>query len=131
MPIITSLYAAVLALLLIVLAMRVVAARRSFRVGLGTGGHAQLESRVRAHGNAIEYVPMLLLLLLLLEACGLRAMWLHVLGIGIVVSRLLHAHGLARSHATSFGRFAGAGLSFLLMVVMAIVLLVLVLPRMF
>jgi len=47
----------------------------------------------RAHGNAIEHVPMVLFLLYLLErAHGSRTLLL-VLGVTFVASRLLHAYG--------------------------------------
>lgn len=129
MPVVTSLYAALAALLLLVLAMRVVQARWRARVGLGDGGDRDLGCRIRAHANASEYLPIALLLLLLLEVGGTAAVVLHVFGVLLLVARVLHAFGLSRSPNTSPGRMLGAGLTFLLLLVMAGLLLGMTLQR--
>jgi len=120
---ITSLYAALGALLLIVLAVRVMLQRRHARVGIHDGGDHVLAKRIRAHANATEYLPIGLLLLLLLEANQTQAWLLHVVGICLIAGRLLHAWGLSRSSAISVGRAAGIVLT-LLAIVLAAVLLI-------
>ena len=67
---ITALYAGLLGILMLILAFRVVAVRRTTSIGLGDGGHALLLSRIRIHGNAAEYVPLALILMLILELNG-------------------------------------------------------------
>ena len=67
MPLITPLYAALAAVILIVLALRVIGARRSRRVAIGDGADEDLARRIRAHGNFAEYTPLALVLILLLE----------------------------------------------------------------
>lgn len=129
MPVVTSLYAALLALLLVVLTVAVVRVRRGERIGIGTGGSERLARAVRVHANFTEYVPMALLLLLLLEVCGSDRALLHAFGILLVVARVLHAIGLSRNAGTSFGRLAGAGLTFLLIAAMALLLLVMTVLR--
>lgn len=106
-PTITALYAGLAGLLLLVLAVLVVARRRSAKIGLGVRDDRELERRVRAHGNAAEYVPIALLLLLVAELSGLGSSWLHAAGIALVGSRVAHAFGLTRSAGTSPGRFVG------------------------
>ena len=123
-PLITSIYAAVGALLVIALALRVVLRRRRLSVGLGDGGDSNLQQCIRVHANAIENLPLALLLLLLLELRGLPAMWLHGLGAGLIVTRLLHAWGFSRRKGVSFGRFAGTLGNWLLVIAMAAMLLV-------
>lgn len=110
---ITSLYAALGALLLIVLAVRVIVQRRRARVGIHDGGDHVLAKRIRAHANATEYLPIGLLLLLLLEANQTQAWLLHVVGISLIAGRILHAWGLTRSSAVSVGRAAGIVLTLL------------------
>ena len=66
----TSLYAALLAALFLVLSLRVVRVRYRYHVALGTP-HRLVERAVRAHGNCAEYVPFGLVLLGLLEGMGL------------------------------------------------------------
>lgn len=106
-PMITALYAGLCGLLLLGLAVLVVARRRSARIGIGVSDDRELERRVRAHGNAAEYVPIALLLLLVAEMSGLGGTWLHLAGITLVASRLAHAFGLTRSAGSSPGRFVG------------------------
>lgn len=121
-PVITGLYAGLSLLLVLVLAYRIVVVRRATRTGLGTGGSRGLEQRVRAHGNAVEYLPMGLLGLMLLELTG-HATWLvHALGATLVLARVLHAWGLSVSAGTSSGRFLGTLLSWLVLAAMAVLL---------
>lgn len=120
---VTSLYAALGALLLIVLTAAVIARRRSARIGLGDGGDSMLGRRIRAHANAVETLPVALLLLLLLELGGNPAWLLHAFGAVLLVGRALHAWGLAGNAGVSFGRFYGMLLTLLAMLGMALALL--------
>lgn len=106
-PTISALYAGLCGLLLLGLAVLVVARRRSAKIGIGFRDDRELERRVRAHGNAAEYVPIALLLLLIAELSGLGGTWLHAVGIGLVAARVAHAWGLVNSAGTSPGRFVG------------------------
>lgn len=117
---VTLLYAALCTLLILVLAGRVMAARMKYRVGLGDGGNTELNRRVRAHANAVEYVPLALLLLGGMELNGYPDWLIHVFGGTLLFSRVLHAWGLHVSAGTSPGRFAGTLLTLLLMIVMAL-----------
>jgi len=124
MPSIATLYTALSALLMLGLAGRVAKFRHSRRVGLGDGGDATLARHIRVHGNAVENLPMALLLLLLLELSGVPAPWLHGFGIALLAGRLLHAFGLGRHSGASPGRFIGTTLTWLSMLGMAVWLLV-------
>ena len=104
---ITALYAGVLALLLVVLALRVVRLRWKFRVGLGDGGEKAMLRAIRIHGNATEHVPIALLLLLVAELNQTGPTLLHACGAVLVVARVLHALGLGKSAGASWQRAAG------------------------
>ncbi len=104
---ITALYAGVLALLMLVLARNVVRGRSRAKVGLFDGGDEQLGRAIRIHGNFIEYVPIALILMGLVEINGVPAWALHAWGVVIVASRLVHAYGLAGSSVASKGRTIG------------------------
>jgi uncharacterized protein len=108
---ITGLYAAALALLIVGLMMRVVLLRWRFRVGIGTGDQSVLARAIRAHGNAVETVPLALLLMLFVELGPMEPVWLHGAGAALLVGRLAHAFGLSRHAGTSVGRFAGTVLT--------------------
>lgn len=120
---ITGLYAALAALLVMVLIVRVALRRRSARIGIGDGGDHELHKRIRAHANAAEVLPLGLILLLLVELNQTQPLVVHIFGITLILGRLLHAFGLSRSSATSPGRLIGMLLSVLVIVAMAVLLL--------
>ena len=104
---ITALYAGLLALLLVLLALRVVRLRWKFRVGLGDGGEKAMIRAIRIHGNATEHVPIALLLLLVAELNHAGPTFLHACGAVLVAARVLHALGLGKSAGASWQRAAG------------------------
>ena len=106
-------YAAINALIMLVLGMLVVRARVKTRTEIGYGGDPALLGPLRAHGNNTEYVPMGILLLLML--LGLQAnIWIiHVVGGTLTLGRLLHAIGLTRSVGASTPRLMGMVLTWL------------------
>lgn len=108
---IVTFYAGLNALIALVLAALVIRQRQKTRTIFGSGGHLPLEQAIRVHGNFVEYVPLILILLLLLELGGLGALWLHVMGIALTLGRVLHAWGLSTTHRDSVGRFAGTVLT--------------------
>jgi len=110
---ISPLYVALGAMLLLVLTFRVIAHRRDKKIGLGDGGDPLLLRRVRAHGNAVETMPIGLLMLVALELSGGNAMLLHGLGATLIIGRGLHAWGLLGSAGVSFGRMVGMLLTML------------------
>lgn len=119
MPLIAGFYAALATLLVLVLAARIVWLRNTRKVGLGDGGDRQLARAIRVHANAVEYLPLALLLLLVLELEHVAALWLNVFGIALIVARILHVTGLSASSGYSVGRFAGTLMTWLAMLVMA------------
>ena len=54
----------------------------------------RLVKAIRAHGNNIEYVPIILFCIALLVVVGATAAWVHALCATLFVARLLHAHGI-------------------------------------
>ena len=104
---VTAIYAALLGLMLLVLKFRVIAARRRLLVDVLDGGERDVTRRMRVHGNFAEHVPMALILIAVLELNGAETWHLHVLGAGLMLSRVLHAHGLETTPGKSFGRAAG------------------------
>jgi uncharacterized membrane protein YecN with MAPEG domain len=120
---ITGLYAALCAILVVALALRVVFHRFRHRIGIGDGGDKALIRLIRVHGNAIENVPLALLLLLLLELNQTVPAWLHVFGIAIVLGRVVHAFGLSRSAGASAPRFLGTVITWVAVLFMAVLLL--------
>jgi uncharacterized membrane protein YecN with MAPEG domain len=120
---VTALYAALLALLFLALSVLVIRQRLAAKVALGLGKAEGLLRASRAHGNFAEYVPVLVVLLLLLELGGSRSWLLHVLGAAILLGRVLHAAGISRSPERLALRQAGMLLTFGPLAVAALALL--------
>ena len=117
---ITLFYAGLCTLLVLFLAGRVMSRRMQAKIGLGDGGDGDLARRIRAHANAIEYLPLALLLLGGMELNGYPDAAIHAFGATLLVSRVLHGWGLSRSSGKSVGRFAGTALTLVLMLAMAL-----------
>ena len=87
---VTGIYAFGLTVLYLLLAARVIIYRRGNKVSLGTGNDPVLEARIRAHGNFAEYAPLGLILMLIAEMQGTSSIWLHLVGVLLLVGRLMH-----------------------------------------
>jgi uncharacterized membrane protein YecN with MAPEG domain len=105
---ITALYAGLCGLLLVALYVRVSQRRLATKIGMGTGGDAILEQRIRAHGNFIESVPIALVLLYLLEQTGVDPLYIHAFGMTLLLARIGHAQGISTTLGRSAGRFYGS-----------------------
>ncbi|MDF1721165.1 MAG: MAPEG family protein [Minwuia sp.] len=123
-PIITMLYGGLLGLLLIVLSFRVVGYRRSSGVGIGDGGNEAASRLIRVQANFVEYVPFALIIMLLLEMNGENPVALHIFGALLFLARVAHASGLSQNPAYSRGRFGGALVTFLLLIIGSVWLIV-------
>lgn len=95
---ITSIYAALLAILIVGLSLNVIKLRQIGQVILGDGDNLELQSAIRAQGNATEYIPISLILLLLLELSKGHWSLLHIGGIVLLTGRLIHACGLLKGN---------------------------------
>ncbi len=82
-------------LILFFLSFRVVGRRRAAQVSLGTGGDLELETRVRAHGNAAEYIPATMLGLFIAASLGAPLWAVHAIGGVFTLGRVLHGIGLS------------------------------------
>lgn len=93
-PTITANYLAILALIYAALALQVIRLRRSNATPFNDGGNEGLRSAIRAHGNFMEYVPIIVLMIAFLEMSGASPLRIHLLMGALVLSRLLHPLGM-------------------------------------
>lgn len=63
-------YASLSALLIVWLSLKTIKERRSNKISIGNGGVDSLKLANAAHSNAIEYIPIALILLFALECKG-------------------------------------------------------------
>ena len=123
---ITALYAALLAILLFVLSIRVIGLRGnpafSF-IAQGKGDDALLQRAIRAHGNLTEYAPMMLILLAFLEQSGTAAMKLPMLGASFLFGRLMHGLCMGFMKSNMPLRVGGTALTLFPLIIAAVALL--------
>lgn len=115
---VSSLYAVLGALLLIRLSLNVVRLRNQYRVSYGDGGFYELQTAIRVHGNAIEYIPIALILLLFMEMNGAQVWMIHLCGLILIAGRVLHSYGL-KNHDASYRR-SGMAATYIAMTLMII-----------
>ena len=91
---VTTLFALPLILIWFILWVRVVKCRAAHKISVGDGGFADLLLRIRHHGNFIEYVPFVLILMVLAELQNASHTWLYAAGALLVLGRVVHPFGL-------------------------------------
>ena len=109
---ITPLYAAVMALFLVVLSVRTLRLRRRHKVAIGHGSEPALERAMRAHANFCEYVPIALLLIYFFENLVDSRLLVHAMGIVLLLGRALHAYGVSQINEDFRFRVTGMVLTF-------------------
>lgn len=112
---VTPLYALPLAVIFLILWMRVSSLRASTKISFGDGGNSLLLQRVRQHGNFIEWVPFVLILMILAEGMGAPALYLHISGALLLIGRIAHPFGLKPDNAGHPLRYIGNGTNILAM----------------
>ena len=122
-PTIVPVYAAIFAVMLVVLSIRVASMRGDVRVAIGDGGNRALLRRIRVQGNFTEYVPMALLLFLFVEWQGWPHWLVHTLCLVLLAARLLHAYGIAKEPEDIRFRATGMATTAGLLIVAAALLL--------
>jgi uncharacterized membrane protein YecN with MAPEG domain len=125
-PTITAFYLAILALLYAVLSLRVVRLRRSNKAAFSDGGSTALRNAIRAHGNFMEYVPIITLMVAMIEMSGAPALRIHLLMGALVLSRLLHPVGMSAAPGSlrfQVGRVGGIVLTIGLLIACALTIL--------
>jgi uncharacterized membrane protein YecN with MAPEG domain len=113
----TSVYAALLAVLFLALSIRVMTERRRLHVPFGEGTSERLQRRIRAQANFVEYTPITLILMALLELQGAGSFMLNVIGLLLLVGRVTHAMGFGRVPEDLRLRILGMTLTILAIVI--------------
>ncbi len=114
MPVpVTALFAALLALVMLVLAFRVGSRRGMLQIPIGDSGDAKLLIDNRRHLNFVEHVPMAVILMAVVELNGAPKGWLYAIGALLVIARVLHPIGLRSEDMRHPFRTIGAMLTML------------------
>jgi len=110
--VIWTIYAALLAILFVLLSVRTLRMRRSLKVAIGDGGNPLMLRAMRAHANFAEYVPLGVLLIAACEQLGAVPAMVHGLGLLLLLGRILHAFGVSKQSEVFAYRVTGMALTF-------------------
>ena len=116
---ITALYAALLMVIVAYLGFKIGSLRGSTGISILHGDNMEVATAMRRHGNFTENVPMALILMGLVEANGGNVIFLHVIGIVLVLARIAHPIGLHHDSISHPLRLVGAAGTILSMLVLA------------
>tara|TARA_B100000287_G_C20608092_1_gene770906 strand:- start:911 stop:1294 length:384 start_codon:yes stop_codon:yes gene_type:complete len=116
---ITLLYASLLTIFAVLLALKTGMTRGKTNTMLGNGDSSELLQSIRAHGNLIENAPFVIILLGLLEMQNVADWKLHILGSLFFLFRIMHAYGVSISRESTPYRLVGTLGSWLIMVSMS------------
>ncbi|WP_373952063.1 MAPEG family protein [Vibrio pomeroyi] len=119
---VTALYASLLTLVMLWLSIEVIKQRRKNQVAHSDGGVESLQVARSAQSNAMDYIPITVILMALLEFNGGNVWLIHVIGVAFVAGRIIHGKSiLARSLK---GRKQGMYLTFAGMVSLVVLNLI-------
>jgi uncharacterized membrane protein YecN with MAPEG domain len=105
---IVAIYAALNGLLLLGLSYNVGRHRaRTDSLTPGAMGDDVLVRAIRAHGNAAEYIPLAIVMILILALLSAPPLLLHGLGSGFTFGRVAQALGMTRVKHPNAIRFTG------------------------
>lgn len=119
MLLVTSIIAAALTIIFIKLSFAVIGLRRKNKVGLGSGGHEDLERAIRTQGNFAEYVPIGIILIACLELNGAPWWLVAIPGIALIIGRLIHAKGMNTPPPDFSKRVLGMKFTFFTLIALA------------
>ncbi len=105
----TALYAVILTLIGSYLSFRAGSLRGKTGISVFYGDNQQLAVEMRRHGNFVEYVPLALILMAIVELNGISTWVLHAAGLLLVVARIAHPIGLDAESVANPLRGIGAG----------------------
>lgn len=109
--VITAFYAGLIGILLLTLSVRVIRFRHQMQISLGAGNDKVMERRIRAQGNLVEYAPLTLGLLWMLETMGTPSILIHIGGVSLLAGRLMHAMALSSARPKPALRIGGMGIT--------------------
>lgn len=107
--------ASMLVMVYFVLLLPIGKLRMTHHISIGDGGNPDLLMRMRTQANFVEYVPLMLVLMALLEGSGANRQVLAIAGILLILFRILHFLGMPRPAPNAFRAIGAAGTVFLML----------------
>ncbi len=108
---VTAFYTGILALFALYLSFQAGSFRGKSGVSILYGDPIDMElaQRVRRHQKYLEYVPMIVIMMALIELNDGSTTFVHSVGALLIVARIAHAIGLQHANMGHLGRLIGAG----------------------
>lgn len=125
----TALYASLSAVLICWLALQVIKVRRRHQIAFADGDIQALKVARSAHANAVENLPIFLIMLFLLEYNGGHLLLVNLLGIIMLTGRVIHARGILSEHLPQ--RVTGMKITFFTMLGTALLNIIYLLIHLF
>ena len=119
-PLVTGFYAGLLGLILFVLTAHVGRTRVKTGISLMDAGNRDMIVALRRQGNFVELVPICLILLAIAEMARTSIYLIHILGIVLVVSRIIHPFGLKPETYDVLARKIGAGGTMIVLLILSV-----------
>jgi uncharacterized membrane protein YecN with MAPEG domain len=121
--VVASIYASILALLFVALSIRTIRLRQKLQIGVGDGGNELMLRAMRVHSNFAEYVPLCLLLIYIVESSGANPLFVHLLGVILIIGRFSHAYGVSKQKENYRYRVFGMSMTFTTLIVSSLSLI--------
>ena len=117
MPEVTLIFATILSSFMIILSFRVLDLRGSpvtkfLHKPNRIVDDETLQRSIRGHGNLVEYAPLFLILMFILELSGAPQTQLYFSGVAFTVGRLMHGIVFSFLNPNKFLRIGGMALTF-------------------
>ena len=109
----TACYGAILALIIVALGINVTVHRVKLKVPLGDGGNKEMLRMIRLHGNAVEYIPLAIVMMAVYEINGGSHLALHIIGVALIAGRLIQTAAMWSTEIAGPGRGTGQTLTWL------------------
>jgi uncharacterized membrane protein YecN with MAPEG domain len=117
---VVGLYAGLNALIMLWIGASTGMLRAKYKISIGDGGNLHMTRILRGHANAVENVPIALILMVIMSAMGAPALVLHGLGAALTIGRFFHAMHFIKEDAPGWQRGLGATLSILVVFLSAV-----------
>jgi len=121
---IVGLWAALNAIITLALAINCAVTRGKTKILIGDGGNEAMLRAIRAHGNNVEYTPLVLVMLVTLGLLQASTLILHLVGGLLFAGRAAHGLGLSTNSGVSVGRAGGTLLTIVAAVIAIVTLLI-------
>ncbi len=108
---------------LVCLTTRIGVLRAKTGISILDGGNDRVAVEMRRHGNFVEHVPLLIVLMAIVEINEGSPVFLHVVGIALIICRVAHPLGLRHDRFQTPLRLIGAVGTSLIMIALGLMAL--------